>query len=256
MSATTEPTMHGGNPTDASRLDQPLEAVPMQTITTLTNEHPAAAAEEPTTTNAANTVDVAPPIQTSQPSESEVTKPLDKGKERDDAAQPPSNERTDSGLAIGPAQDDINVITPSGPDPVCNITLLLTTGKRHPFRVDAKYLSRRNVVAPEETETGQPDPFSVSIYTLKELILRDWRSDWEAKPASPSSIRLIHFGKLLDDKEPLSKYHFSTESPNVVHMSVRPQDLDEEEPKAGSKNLSGGSGGGNSTRSGGCCVIL
>ena len=27
--------------------------------------------------------------------------------------------------------------------------------------------------------------------------------EWEQKPASPSSIRLISFGKLLDDKAPL-----------------------------------------------------
>ena len=58
-------------------------------------------------------------------------------------------------------------------------------------------------MVPEETGSGHPDPFSISVYTLKELILREWRSDWEAKPASPSSIRLIHFGKLLDDKEQL-----------------------------------------------------
>ncbi|KAJ3473277.1 hypothetical protein NLG97_g10404 [Lecanicillium saksenae] len=94
-----------------------------------------------------------------------------------------------------------------------------------------------NVAIPEETESGQPDPLSISIYTLKELILREWRNDWEAKPASPSSIRLIHFGKLLDDKEPLKKYQFSSESPNVVHMSIRPQDLDEEETKPGGKSL-------------------
>ena len=56
---------------------------------------------------------------------------------------------------------------------------------------------------PDKDDNGNPDPFSISIYTLKELILREWRSDWEAKPASPSSIRLIHFGKLLDDKEQL-----------------------------------------------------
>lgn len=106
--------------------------------------------------------------------------------------------------AIGPAQDEIKAPTsePNSP-PVCNITLLLTTGSRHPYKLDAKYLTRRNVAIPENTEQGQPDPFSISIYTLKELILREWRSDWEAKPASPSSIRLIHFGKLLDDKEPL-----------------------------------------------------
>jgi len=30
--------------------------------------------------------------------------------------------------------------------------------------------------------------------------LREWREEWEGRPSSPSSIRLIHFGRLLDDK--------------------------------------------------------
>ena len=29
-------------------------------------------------------------------------------------------------------------------------------------------------------------------------------ADWETRPSSPSSIRLISFGKLLDDKSPVS----------------------------------------------------
>jgi hypothetical protein len=122
-------------------------------------------------------------------------------------AEPPSLQtkgRSDS-MAIGPAQDEIKAVTPGADDigPVCNITLLLTSGSRHPYKISARYLTKRNVPIPEETEAGLPDPFSISVYTLKELILREWRSDWEAKPASPSSIRLITFGKLLDDKEPL-----------------------------------------------------
>ncbi|TQV96121.1 hypothetical protein V2A60_003433 [Cordyceps javanica] len=170
--------------------------------------------------------------------------------------EPPAKEADD---AIGPAQEHINSGTSAEPGapPVCNITLLLTSGSRHPYRIDAKYLSRRNVAMPEQTEHDHPDPFSISIYTLKELILREWRSDWETKPASPSSIRLIHFGKLLDDKEPLRKYQFSSEAPNVVHMSIRPQDLDEEETKPGGKSLGAGSGDGQRSRTGGsCCVIL
>lgn len=130
-----------------------------------------------------------------------------KGKDKEETAtRPPGLElRQDSVMAIGPAQDEIKAITPGIDDigPVCNITLLLTSGSRHPYKINAKYLSRRNVAIPEETEDGMPDPFSISIYTLKELILREWRSDWAGKPTSPSSIRLIHFGKLLDDKEPL-----------------------------------------------------
>jgi hypothetical protein len=135
-----------------------------------------------------------------------------KAEDPDDAPPPPSKEDDDSALAIGPAQDSINVASSSAPDapPICNITLLLTSGGRHPYRIDAKYLKRRNVAMPDVTGHGHPDPLSISIYTLKELILREWRTDWDSKPASPSSIRLIHFGKLLDDKEQLKSKYFST----------------------------------------------
>ncbi|KKY35418.1 hypothetical protein UCDDA912_g04587 [Diaporthe ampelina] len=130
----------------------------------------------------------------------------------------------------------------------------LSIGARHPYKIDDKYLAKRNVEVPEVTETGKKDPFSVSVYKLKELILREWRDEWEGKPASPSSIRLIHFGKLLDDKEQLKKYQFSREIPNVVHMSVKPAEMVEED-EAG-KGKSGSSGGRNSEGGSGCCVIL
>lgn len=62
--------------------------------------------------------------------------------------------------------------TPSGP--VITINLLLSsTGTRHPYRIDQKYLAKRNVTA--ENENGEFDPFVISVYTLKELIWRDWR---------------------------------------------------------------------------------
>ncbi|KHN98088.1 Ubiquitin [Metarhizium album ARSEF 1941] len=256
-------------PADNPRLDQPSDAVPMEHMAQGTTS-----VEEPNTAARAYASHESQIVAVEPPSVSKTTTPTDpeqrsaveannaeavsKGKEKEEVAPvPPNKERSDSILAIGPAQDDIHTAPGQSDSTVCNITLLLTSGSRHPYKIDAKYLTRRNVTMPDETESGQPDPFSISIYTLKELILREWRGDWEAKPASPSSIRLIHFGKLLDDKEQLKKYQFSTESPNVVHMSIRPQDLDEEEPKSGSKNLPGGSGDGQRSRSGGmCCVIL
>lgn len=122
--------------------------------------------------------------------------------------KPNEDKQEESAMAIGPAEEEIKAAGSGGADgPVCNITLLLASGGRHPYKIDAKYLSRRHVAMPDKDESGNPDPFSISIYTLKELILREWRSDWEAKPASPSSIRLIHFGKLLDDKEQLKSKH-------------------------------------------------
>ncbi|KAL2121638.1 hypothetical protein VTJ04DRAFT_5665 [Mycothermus thermophilus] len=150
-----------------------------------------------------------------------------------------------------PAADAAEI---SAPAPVCAITLLLPTGARHPYRIDEKYLTKRGVDIPDVNEAGWKDPFSISVYKLKELILREWREEWDGKPASPSSIRLIHFGKLLDDKEQLKKYHFSQDSPNVVHMSVKPPEMMEEDETAKGKSSSREARNGE----GGicCCVVL
>ncbi|KAJ5855607.1 uncharacterized protein N7529_009551 [Penicillium soppii] len=130
------------------------------------------------------------------------------------------------------------------------ITLLLTTGSRHPFTIDGKYLKKRSVAVENN------DPFLMSVYTLKELIWREWRSDWETRPTSPSAIRLISFGKLLDDKSPVSDSKFSKEHPNVVHMTVKPQEVVDEEDAKGAKAQYSREGDA-SERSPGCrCVIL
>ncbi|KAG2012572.1 hypothetical protein GB937_006921 [Aspergillus fischeri] len=142
-----------------------------------------------------------------------------------------------------------------GSGPSLTITLLLTTGSRHPFEIDGKYLQKRGI------NVEGNDPFAMSVYTLKELIWKEWRqgrsgavgihcatqnkkagpcaddftclTDWESQPTSPSSIRLISFGKLLDDKSPLSDCKFNKDAPNVVHMTVKPQEIvDEEDAKA------------------------
>jgi len=174
-----------------------------------------------------------------------------------DAAQTASAQtatRNDS-IAIGPDTDASHTPVPDTSNPVCIITLLLTSGARHPYKLDEKYLIKRNVNVPGLLENGRKDPFSISVYTLKELILREWREEWEAQPSSPSSIRLIHFGRLLDDKTPLKDCRFSTESPNVVHMTVKPQDMiDDEEASKG--KASGRERDGQEVTPGCRCVIL
>jgi hypothetical protein len=142
----------------------------------------------------------------SQPS-AEPAADSQKGKEKEQATA--ENPSTDTPPALPTKEDSDSLsIEPSVPatqsdNPICNITLLLPTGARHPYKIDERYLTKRSVDVPDTTEAGKKDPFSISVYTLKELILREWREEWNDKPASPSSIRLIHFGKLLDDKEQL-----------------------------------------------------
>ncbi|KAL4788711.1 ubiquitin-related domain-containing protein [Aspergillus varians] len=128
---------------------------------------------------------------------------------------------------------DASVKEPEDSGPSLTIVLLLITGTRHPFKIDSNYLRKR------EVSVDNYDPFAMSVYTLKELIWRAWQEDWEPRPSSPSSIRLISFGKLLDDKSPLSDSKFSSDAPNVVHMTVKPQEIvDEEDAKGGKTQYS------------------
>lgn len=100
--------------------------------------------------------------------------------------------------ALGPATEG-PIAPPTGP--ALSITLMLTTGARHPYRIDEKYLRNRKVEASTlQSEEGEFDPRELSGYKLKELIWTDWRSEWEPRPASPSSIRLIILGRLIEDK--------------------------------------------------------
>jgi hypothetical protein len=72
------------------------------------------------------------------------------------------------------AADDAPITTATSPPTTgssVHITLLLTTGARHPFTIDQKYLKRRNVGA----AGAEVDPFEISVYTMKELIWKDWR---------------------------------------------------------------------------------
>ena len=91
----------------------------------------------------------------------------------------PALVRQETVEAIGPSTDLPTPMLPTGDStthsgPVIIINLLLTsTGTRHPYKIDEKYLAKRGVAA--EGEHGAFDPFVISVYTLKELIWRDWR---------------------------------------------------------------------------------
>ncbi|KAJ5279674.1 hypothetical protein N7478_005046 [Penicillium angulare] len=168
-----------------------------------------------------------------------------------DPASPPMNtEEPKQAVEVSSEQSDEAEGKEEDAGPSLDITLLLTTGSRHPFTINGKYLRKRSV------SVENNDPFTMSVYTLKELIWREWRADWEARPSSPSSIRLISFGKLLDDKSPLSESKFNHDAPNVVHMTVKPQEVVDEEDAKGAKAQYDREGE-NNERSPGCrCVIM
>ncbi len=89
-----------------------------------------------------------------------------------DAASSPPLTREKTAPAIGPATDKPTPVPKESEieGPVLFITLLLSsTGARHPYKLDEKYLRKRNV-----TVEGN-NPINISLYKLKELILRDWR---------------------------------------------------------------------------------
>ncbi|CAI7578597.1 hypothetical protein PCG10_005924 [Penicillium crustosum] len=206
--------------------DTSIPSVHDQTPATQAQNHPATGSSgetesapvttSPTTTNPPQ-ADNAPAVVLAH-----TTTPPSMDTEEPKTAPETSTEHSDDGSGKELEED-----TDAGPSLV--ITLLLTTGSRHPFTIDGKYLKKRSV------NVENYDPFLMSVYTLKELIWREWRSDWETRPSSPSSIRLISFGKLLDDKSPVSDSKFSKEHPNVVHMTVKPQEVVDEEDAKGAK---------------------
>ena len=89
-----------------------------------------------------------------------------------DATSSPPLTREKTVPAIGPATDKPTPVPKESEieGPVLFITLLLSsTGARHPYKLDEKYLRKRNVVVEGN------NPINISLYKLKELILRDWR---------------------------------------------------------------------------------
>ena len=79
--------------------------------------------------------------------------------------------REETTAAIGASTDEpiTQSKSASATGPQLLITLLINTGARHPYRIDEKYLKKRNVSVPDN------NPVNMSVYTLKELIWRDWR---------------------------------------------------------------------------------
>lgn len=209
-----EPDNTEGKSEERATVDEPQDtSLPTEEADTAPTETTTTATPEDTTTAATTAADAA------EPSLSAVKS---------------SEEPAGSAIAAdGESADALQGVKETeNAGPALVITLLLTTGARHPFKIDRKYLRRRSV------KVDNDDPFNMSVYTLKELIWREWRSEWEPQPSSPSLIRLISFGKLLDDKSPLSESSLTHDAPNVIHMTVKPQEVVDEEDAKGGKSYS------------------
>ncbi len=119
----------------------------------------------------------------------------------------PSHGAQDTDVVDATALPDLATAPSAGPSdrPVLALTLLLPTGARHSFKITESYLKKQGLSI--EKGEGGVGVYGISIYQLKELILREWREEWSGKeaengpqkPNSPAAIRLIFFGRLLGD---------------------------------------------------------
>lgn len=127
--------------------------------------------QPPTGADATTSPIEAKPDGTSAPATTDPES-VDAGELKAEALAPQPSSQSDA--SAKEAEED------SGPSLV--ITLLLITGSRHPFKIDGKYLRKRSV------NVENDDPFAMSVYTLKELIWREWRqgrfrhASWNAHP--------------------------------------------------------------------------
>ncbi|RPA82623.1 hypothetical protein BJ508DRAFT_86546 [Ascobolus immersus RN42] len=147
-----------------------------------------------------------------------------------------------------PATPDLSRIT-SETDSL-TITLLMISGTRCQIKINSDYMAKHALKL--------EDPFDLSVLTLKECIWKDWRDDWDQRPPSAHFIRLIHFGRLLDDRHPLRDCRLNKDTPNVVHMTIRPSDTGEDDATQRSAKLTFGQSRSTRDRSSpSCrCVIL
>ncbi|EMF09312.1 uncharacterized protein SEPMUDRAFT_151386 [Sphaerulina musiva SO2202] len=153
------------------------------------------------------------------------------------APPPQDNLRRTETEHLGPAIEGDAPLVPSSTvsaGPVLMISLMLITGARHPYKIDEKYLRNRKVIA--QDSSGAFNPRELSGYQLKELIWTDWRQEWEPRPSSPGRIRLIVMGRMIEDKGLLKDLPFNMTATNVVHMTVKPADIIDDDEAANAKS--------------------
>lgn len=143
------------------------------------------------------------------------------------------------------AAGDAGVIgSATPPEPMVHVRALVISGQNHVFNFD-----------PE-----------ITVGRMKELVWSMWPSDWTepTQPPSPSYLRILHAGRILQDDTTLSSNNLpvatAPTNPTVIHISVRSYSIRaEDDPKKGSnlhpsRTRSRGAG---QDEVGGCkCIIM
>ncbi|KAI5805129.1 hypothetical protein EDC01DRAFT_598979, partial [Geopyxis carbonaria] len=155
------------------------------------------------------------------------------------------------------APSSLSAISPT-PAASLTITVLVQSGAKHQFTLDREYLERHQVKSTSGKD-NLTDPFTMTVWQLKECVWKDWREDWDTRPASALFIKLIQFGAYLNDSHLLRDCRLSVDSPNVIHMAIRPAEVgDDDATQRSTKGAFGGSRDREgATRTPSCrCVIL
>lgn len=160
----------------------------------------------------------------------------------------PESSATSHPLTTAPdesAKDGQEAVNP--PVPMVHLRVLVISGDSHVFTFEP------------ETTVGR----------MKELVWSMWPSDWSspAQPPSPSSLRVLHLGRILSDDSTLSSNNLPAALPptvpTTVHLSVRSFSIraedDTKKPSllnpAGPRSGRNSAGGRDSNVSGCKCVI-
>lgn len=106
-----------------------------------------------------------------------------------------------------------------------------TTGPDRLTVLSLKQLICSVVADPPSPDTSSDKQQSVWISRLV--------SELQPPPDTPAQIRLIHFGKVLEDEQLLSDYNIgsATSSGSIVHLWVKPSDLDIDDSTKQQKDL-------------------
>ena len=156
---TNEPHAPSSEPTEAANAVAQAQNPQQKPEDAKSADGGESAAPAPTTTNDTT---VAPSTSAPQKTSEEPKEPASESsaahaKELEDPKK--EQEEEDEGEDTGPS---------------LVITLLLTSGSRHPFKINGKYLRQQSI------NVENNDPFAMSVYTLKELIWREWRPGKDA----------------------------------------------------------------------------